>query len=145
MDLRQHYLDYIAAINDGCKPGTLDPFVHEGVIHNDSPPLSVADYATNITDSQVSFPDLSFTVDMIVVEPDGDKDGREGGSGNVAVRIKLAFRPTPAQVETFYEHVFYRFEAGKIRRVWSMLDGAGLKWAEERVNKEKWRIGSGHQ
>ncbi|KIW64737.1 hypothetical protein PV04_09649 [Phialophora macrospora] len=137
MDLKQHYLDYIAAINDGCKPGTLDPFVHEGVVHNDSPPLSVADYAKNITDSQASFSDLSFTAEMIVVEPDGDKDAGERGSGNVAVRIKLAFRPTPTQEETFCEHVFYRFEAGKIRRVWSMLDGAGLKWAEARANAGK--------
>ncbi|OCT45389.1 NTF2-like superfamily protein [Cladophialophora carrionii] len=130
MDLRQHYLDYISAINDGCKPGALDPFVHEGVVHNDSPPLSVAGYAKNITDAQASFSDLSFNVEMIVVEPDGDQEG----FGHLAVRIRLAFRPTPGQKETFYEHVFYRLEAGKIRRVWSMLDGAGLKWAEERAS-----------
>ncbi|ETI21675.1 hypothetical protein G647_08022 [Cladophialophora carrionii CBS 160.54] len=130
MDLRQHYLDYISAINDGCKPGALDPFVHEGVVHNDSPPLSVADYAKNITDAQASFSDLSFNIERIVVEPDGDQEG----FGHLAVRISLAFRPTPGQEETFYEHVFYRLEAGKIRRVWSMLDGAGLKWAEERAS-----------
>ncbi|EXJ56132.1 hypothetical protein A1O7_09063 [Cladophialophora yegresii CBS 114405] len=135
MDLRQHYLDYISAINDGCRPGALDPFVHEGVVHNDSQPLSVADYANNITEAQASFSELRFNVEMIVAEPelDGDKEG----DGNLAVRIKLAFRQRPGQEETFCEHVFYRFEAGKIRRVWSMLDGAGSKWAEARANARK--------
>ncbi|KAJ9604269.1 hypothetical protein H2200_011103 [Cladophialophora chaetospira] len=131
MDLRQHYLDYLAAINDGCKTGSLDPFVHQGVVHNDSSPLSIADYAKNITESQSSFTNLFFSLDMLVVEPDKDKGGQ--GYGNVAVRIRLIFDSEPGEKETFFENVFYRFEEGKIKQVWSMLDGAGLKWAQERA------------
>src|ERR1700742_2672565 len=135
MDLRQHYINYISSINNGCKPGTLDPFVHEGVVHNDSPPLSVAKYATNMTDAQASLPGLLFHIDKLVVEPDKDKGDQ--GNGNVAVRIRLSFRPQPKKEEIFHEHVFYRFEDGKIRQVWSMLDGAGLKWAQERAKGAK--------
>jgi predicted ester cyclase len=135
MDLRQHYLNYISSINDGCKPGTLEPFVHDGVIHNDSPPLSIARYATNMTDAQASLPGLTFHIDNIVVE--ADKDGGDHGNGNMAVRIRLTFKPLPDKEEVFYEHVFYRFEDGKIRQVWSMLDGAGLKWAQARSNEAK--------
>lgn len=135
MDLRAHYLNYIAAINDGCKPGTLDPFVHEGVVRNESLPLSIADYAKNVTDAQASLTNLFFNLDMLIVEPDKDKGDQ--GSGNVAVRIRLTFDPEPGQKETFHENVFYRFENGKIKQVWSMLDGAGLKWAQERAKRRE--------
>lgn len=135
MDLREHYLSYIAAINDGCQPGTLDPFVQEGVVHNESPPLSVADYAKNMTEAQASFTDLSFHVEMLIVE--ADKIKGDQGNGNVAVRIRLTFEPERTQKETFHENVIYRFENGKIKQVWSMLDGAGLKWSQERAKAKE--------
>jgi predicted ester cyclase len=135
MDLRQHYFKYITAINEGCKPGTLDPFVHEGVVHNSSPPMSIVEYAKNMTEAQASFQSLRFSVDKLTVEPDMDNGDR--GNGNVAVRIKLSFEPAPGKEEVFHEHVFYRFEEGKIREVWSMLNGAGLKWSQERAKREQ--------
>ena len=135
MDLRDHYLNYIAAINDGCKPGSLDPFVHEGVIYNDSPPLSIADYAKNMTEAQASFTNLSFNLDIVIVE--ADKDKGDQGNGNFAVRISLTFEAESGREETFHENVFYRFEGGKIKQVWSMVDGAGRKWAEERAKRKE--------
>jgi predicted ester cyclase len=135
MDLRQHYRDYIDSINAGCKGGTLDRFVHEGIVHNHSSPMTVAQYAQIMIDSQASFPDLNFEVEQLIV--DGDQDSKDGSSGNLAVRIKLTFRPDPQKEESFHEHVFYRFEDGKIRQVWSMLDGAGLRWAQERQDSGK--------
>ena len=133
MDLKQHYLNYISAINEGCTVASLEPFVHEGVIHNDSPPLSIARYATNITDAQASLSNLIFYVEKLLVELDKDKGDQ--GNGDVAVRIKLSFRSTPDKEEVFHENIFYRFEDGKIRQAWSMLDGVGVKWAQERANQ----------
>ena len=132
MDLRQHYLKYLIAINSGCKPGALDPFVHKGVIHNDSGPMSIAKYATNVTDAQAYFQGLDFKIEKLVVDP--DKDEGDQGTGNIAVRLILTFNPTPGEDESFHEHCFYRFEGGKIRQVWSMLDGAGLEWSKKRAN-----------
>lgn len=135
MDLKQHYDDYISAINAGCHVEALSNFVREGIVHNDSPPLSVEQYANAIADSQASFPGLDFHVEMIVVESDKDDKGQLG-YGNVAVRIKLSYdHPELGRKEGFHEHVFYRFEGWKITRVWSLLDGAGQKWRDEKAAK----------
>jgi len=135
MDLREHYLSYISQINAGqCGSGGLSKYVHEGVVHNDSRPMPVDDYAQIIIDSQADLPGLLFEVDMLVVEEAHD-DQRGPGDGSVAARLKLTYSPEPLTTETFFEHVFYRFEGGKIRRVWSLLDGAGLKWKEAREGK----------
>ncbi|EXJ78879.1 hypothetical protein A1O1_09281 [Capronia coronata CBS 617.96] len=140
MDLRQLYTDYIAQINAGCGSGALAKYVNNGIVHNDSSPLSVDDYAQIILDSQASFPGLLFEVDMLVTD---DANGAKGG-GSIAARIKLSYdrsvaasNPSPETTsqqstkETFYEHVFYSLEGGKISRVWSILDGAGQRWREE--------------
>jgi len=151
MDLREHYLSYISRINRGeCAAGGLNlglsPFVHEGVIHNDSPPMTVDEYARLISDSQRELPGLYFDAEMLVVEsatqPDqhphphsaGQSSSQGAANGTVAARLKLTYKPTPGtdETEAFYEHVFYRFQGGKISRVWSLLDGAGLRWKEER-------------
>lgn len=133
-DLKQHYHDYIAVIGQGCPVGPMESYVHDGVIHNQSAPKSVAEYSKMIADSQVYFPGLQFHVETLVIEPDGGEPVQANqGSAQVAVRIRLTFNPTGDKEEAFYEHVFYRFDKGKISRVWSMLDGAGLKWVRDRL------------
>ncbi|KAL2413557.1 hypothetical protein ABEF95_004479 [Exophiala dermatitidis] len=145
MDLHNIYTSYIAQINAGCGSGALKNYVNDGIIHNDSKPMSVDEYAQIILDSQAAFPGLFFEVERLVIESDKGEPG-EKGDGNVAARIKLSY--TSSQVhsqqgdeatssqspkEFFYEHVFYRLEGGKISQVWSLLDGAGQKWNEERT------------
>lgn len=132
MDLRDQYLTYISVINSGkAGSGGLSDFVNEGVIHNDSAPMSVDKYAKLITDSQRDLPGLLFEIDMLVVEDDKGEQSTNG-DGSIAAIIKLTYHPTLTTEETFHEHVFYRLERGKISRVWSLLDGAGLKWKENR-------------
>ncbi|EXJ84022.1 hypothetical protein A1O3_04689 [Capronia epimyces CBS 606.96] len=144
MDLAQLYTSYIAQINAGCEQGALSKFVNDGVVHNDSAPMSVDEYAQIIIDSQASFPGLHFDVETLVTESAKGEKGR-AGDGTVAARIKLSYnsdtvnsnsslQTTPPQTnkEVFYEHVFYQLEGGKISRVWSLLDGAGQKWKEGR-------------
>lgn len=154
MDLRQRYTDYISQINAGCGSGALTAYVNEGIIHNDSAPLTVDEYAQIIIDSQAKLPGLHFEVDLLVTENAKGEQGAKG-DGSIAARIKLSYDRSRAaggsisspgstqsqsDREVFYEHVFYRLEGGKISRVWSVLDGAGQKWREEyeaRKGKEK--------
>lgn len=129
MDLRKQYQDYIVAINN---KKTLENFVHDGVCHNNSGPLSAVKYTQNIRDAQADMLGLFFEIDSLVVEADEGSRG-EQGDGNVACRIKLSFESKSGEKEDFIEHVFYRFEQGKIKRVWSLLDGAGLEWCKRRA------------
>ncbi|OAP55896.1 hypothetical protein AYL99_10048 [Fonsecaea erecta] len=152
-DLRRQYLAYIHKINSSpCGPGDLDEFVKDGVVHNDSAPMPVHEYARLIGDSKRDLPGLLFEVEMLIVEknhgsiispppaavvsttstPGSKEDWRQKCDGSVAARLKLTYKPTPTTQDTFYEHVFYALEQGKIFRVWSLLDGAGLKWKEKR-------------
>ncbi|OAL32699.1 hypothetical protein AYO20_07857 [Fonsecaea nubica] len=156
-DLRRQYLAYIDKINSSsCGPGDLDEFVKHGVVHNDSAPMAVDEYARLIGDSKRDLPGLHFAVDMLVVEkiqkpstttaatstttttsissPSDAGDDKHDGS--IAARIKLTYKPTPTTQDTFFEHVFYALEQGKISRVWSLLDGAGLKWKEKRDQQQ---------
>ena len=134
MDLRTIYTEYVSRIN-AQSDHDFSNFVSNGIVHNDFPPLTVEQYAQIIIDSQGSFRDLKFDVAMLVVEHEDDK-----GNGSIAVRIRLSYIPESeahkdageARVEEFYEHVFYSFKQVKIIRVWSLLDGAGQKWDQER-------------
>lgn len=76
---------------------------------------------------------------MLTVEDD-EGAGAESGTGTVAARLRLSYSPLgkpvhggsentegdggvdEAGIVVFYEHVFYRFEEGKIRKVWSLVD-----------------------
>jgi len=134
MDLRAHYSNYISHINARSYQ-TFSDFVSDGIVHNDSQPMSVQLYAQIIIDGQASFRDQKFEIQMLVLENDDSE-----GNGSLAARLRLTYIPDSeqgksveeAKVAEFYEHVFYRFENGKIVRVWSLLDGAGQKWKEER-------------
>ena len=137
MDLREKYLSYISRINSGqSASGGLSEFVNEGVVHNDSAPMSVDQYTKIITDSQRDLPGLFFEVDMLIVEDDTSQQASKG-AGSVAAIIKLTYKPTPTTQDIFREHVFYRLEGGKISKVWSLLDGAGLKWKAKRDAQEE--------
>lgn len=139
MDLRSIYNAYITTLNDQGYT-RLSPFVHEDMIHNDSKPMSPDQYGQMIVDSIQDFPGFLFAVEMLTVEEDESSGARSGsGTGTVATRLRLSYTPGQtgsvsgartnvdadggeSQRVTFYEHVFYRFEAGKIRRVWSLVD-----------------------
>jgi predicted ester cyclase len=120
MDLRATYNEYIETLNNqGYK--RLAPFVHDNMIHNDSKPMSPDAYGQMILDTIQDFPGFRFHVEMLTVEQPGN-----AGDGTVAARLRLSYAPlgtrTEAERVVFYEHVFYRFELGKIRRVWSLVD-----------------------
>ena len=106
------------------------PFVAPGVVHNSSNAMTPDEYGQMILNSIKDFKDFEFKVETLVVEEDkhGVTVGSNNGEGNgrVAARLRLSYeRPrtqSGASRIVFYEHVFYRFEKGKIARVWSLVD-----------------------
>ncbi|KEF53554.1 uncharacterized protein A1O9_10529 [Exophiala aquamarina CBS 119918] len=123
MDLRTIYNEYISTLND-MGYLRLSPFVAENVVHNSSKAMTPDEYGQMILDSTKDFKDFNFEVEDLVVEE--DSVASNNGDGTVAARLKLSYEPPGIQPGlcrlVFYEHVFYRFEAGKISRVWSLVD-----------------------
>ena len=121
MDLKTHYQGYIDKLNGELTAGCLDPYIEDGIVFNDSGKLSVADCVHNVQEVQAILPGLHFDVEWIVVEKDPGSQG-EQGFANVAVRARVSYNSALGKEITFTEHVFYRFEAGKIARGKSIVD-----------------------
>jgi predicted ester cyclase len=103
-DLRQRYLDYLTCLN-ARDWSRLGDHVHPDVVHNGRA-LGVAGYRAMLEDDVRRYPDLRFDVRLLAV--DGD-----------LVAARLWFDLAPA---AFAEHVFYRFEDGLVREVWSLIE-----------------------
>lgn len=120
IDLRQHYLNYIATLNER-RFEDLPTFVADELVYNDVR-ITGGQYRELLEDD-VRTTDLHFDVQDLVVD-----------DGYVACRIGFdctprepfhGRAPTGARV-VFTEHVFYRFEHDHITQVWSLLDVAAL-------------------
>lgn len=115
--LEQRYRDYLAVLDER-RFDDLSAFVADVVVHDDVT-MSGQQYREAREDEVRRIPDLSFQVLHVLVAGD-----------LVAARLRfdctpvLAFRgrePSGSPV-AFTEHVFYRFEGGRIAQVWSLLD-----------------------
>ncbi len=122
IDLKGHYLDYIAALN-GRRLDELPEFVADRLVYNDAP-MTGGQYRELLERDMRTIPDLFFDVQQLVVD-----------SGAVACRIRFdctpsgpfrGLQPTGSRV-LFDEHVFYRFEKQRIVQVCSLLDVAALE------------------
>lgn len=120
--LEQHYLDYLAALNER-RFGDLSAFVADDLVYDDAP-LGARRYRELLEDDVRRIPDLSYDVQHLVVAGD-----------HVAARLRFdctpvetfhGFAPTGARV-VFTEHVFYRFRERRIAQVWSLLDVEALQ------------------
>ncbi|KAJ3984209.1 hypothetical protein F5890DRAFT_67310 [Lentinula detonsa] len=119
--LEEHYRRYIGYLNER-KTHDLSDFVHDELTYNDKP-MSRADYQKYIGDDIARIPDLYFDIHHLLVSGD-------------YVSSRIRFKCTPVkefrghspngQTISFVEHVFYRFEDGKIRQVWSLLDDQAI-------------------
>jgi predicted ester cyclase len=115
--LRQHYLNYLQALNER-RFADLDEFVAEELTYNDRP-LTRATYQHDREQDVVVFPDLVYRVGLLVVEGE-----------QVACRLDFQCTPVttfrgvepPGHAVAFSEYVFYRFERGRIVAVWSLID-----------------------
>lgn len=116
------YHAYLACLNER-DLGGLGEHVHTLVEYNDAP-VGLAGYRAMLEADFAAIPDLRFKPTLLIAEPPH-------------IASRLAFDCTPAgelfgmavngQRVRFFENVFYQFEAGKIRRVWSVIDKAAIQ------------------
>jgi predicted ester cyclase len=119
--LSVRYRDYIDCLNRQ-DWAVLGAFVHEKAEHNDRP-LGLMGYRKMLEADFRAIPDLRFEIRLLLSQPP-------------FVASRLHFDCTPAGVlfglpvngrrVRFDENVFYAFEEGKIRRVWSVIDTAAI-------------------
>jgi predicted ester cyclase len=122
VDLTAIYRDYIDCLNKQAWP-TLGNFVHDDV-HYNGQQIGLSGYRKLLESDYDAIPDLYFDVQLLVSDPP-------------YVASRLRFDCTPRgellglQVNgkrvSFSENVFYEFRAGKIARVWSVIDKATIE------------------
>lgn len=118
-ELAAHYRAYIALINlHHLSSDDLAPFAHDAVTHNGTR-LSRHEYGALILRA-LDDPAHTFNIDRLIVQGD-----------TAAVRIVFDRRASDGTITPGFpyegklamaEHAFYRFEHGKIREVWSIVE-----------------------
>ncbi|WP_053143929.1 ester cyclase [Pseudomonas sp. P97.38] len=121
-NLADLYNDYIACLN-AQDWKSLEHFVHPDVVHN-ARPLGLHGYRSMQEADYRAIPDLRFEIAFLVIDPP-------------KLAARLVFNCTPvgeflglavngARI-CFAENVFYAFEDGKIREVWSVIDKVAIE------------------
>ena len=121
-DLAETYRAYIACLNRQDWPA-LGRFVHDDVVHN-ARSLGLSGYRAMLERDFREIPDLHFDIELLASDPP-----------TIAARLKFDCRPVGTFMGlavngkrvTFCENVFYEFESGKIRQVWSVIDKAAIE------------------
>jgi predicted ester cyclase len=121
-DLADLYKGYIACLN-AQDWDNLGRFVGEQVQYNGET-IGLSGYRGMLEGDFQAIPDLRFNIELLVCEPP-----------RVAARLHFDCRPVRVlfgmQVNgrrvTFSENVFYEFQAGRIREVWSVIDKAAIQ------------------
>jgi predicted ester cyclase len=116
-DLSTIYLEYLRCLNER-RWDELGHFISDDVVYNGEL-LRLSGYRAMLESDTAATPDLQFVPELLVAE------------GEI-VSCRLFFQCTPKQVflgieptgrrVSFAEHVFYRFENGRIAEVWSVID-----------------------
>lgn len=121
-ELTNIYRDYIACLNRQDWPA-LGQFVHEDAVHN-ARPLGLSGYRAMLEQDFREIPDLRFNIELLISEPP-----------RIAARLKFDCTPVGTFLGlavngrrvSFCENVFYEFDDGKIRQVWSIVDKAAIE------------------
>ncbi|MCP9232104.1 ester cyclase [Mesorhizobium sp. LMG 17147] len=121
-DLSDRYRGYIACLNKQDWPN-LGRFVHDEVTHNGRK-LGLSGYLEMLVRDFDQIPDLYFDIQLLVADPP-------------YVASRLSFDCTPrgtflgldvsGKRISFAENVFYEFQRGKIRQVWSIIDKTAIE------------------
>jgi predicted ester cyclase len=120
--LRQHYLDYLAVLNDR-RFDDLAGFVAGNLTYNGRPTTRLQ-YQRDREDEAEAIPDLRFNVGLLVTE--GDLVACKLDFDCTPVKTFLGFEPSGSRIQ-FTEHVFYRFSGELIVAVTSLLDLAAIQ------------------
>ena len=116
-DLGDRYRGYLTCLNER-RFDDLREFVHEPVVHNDRT-LRIAEFQDLLRRDAAEIPDLNYEIERLVVQGE-----------QVACRIRFDCTPTASfrgipptgRPISFVEHVFYRYEDGRIAQIWSLID-----------------------
>jgi predicted ester cyclase len=121
-DLVGIYRDYLACLNDR-QWDELGRFVADGVVHNGKR-LGLKGYRAMLEADVDAIPDLQFIPEILLAD-------------DHVVACRLHFRCTPqrdflgfeltGKRVSFPEHVFYRFDDGRIVEVWSVIDKEAIR------------------
>jgi predicted ester cyclase len=122
VDLADRYRGYLTCLNER-RFHDLPEFVHEPVVHNDRT-LRIAEFQDLLRRDAAEIPDLNYEIERLVVQGE-----------QVACRIRFDCTPTASfrgilptgRPISFVEHVFYRYEDGRIAQIWSLIDMEAIR------------------
>jgi predicted ester cyclase len=117
VDLRQVYLDYLAAAN-ARQLHRMAEFVHDTVVFNGET-VSREVYVDALRQAVDSVPDLAWRIDDLIIE--GDRVAVRLTDTGTPAKEWLGLQPTGRDV-TFTECAFYHFRDGRFERMWFVLD-----------------------
>jgi predicted ester cyclase len=116
-NLESTYLAYLDALN-GRRFDELDRYVCDELVYNDKL-LTRQEYADMIAADVRAVPDLRYEAHLL--STGGDLVACRLWFDCTPTSTFLGLEPTGSAV-SFAEHVFYRFEGGRIAHVWSLID-----------------------
>jgi predicted ester cyclase len=116
------YRDYIACLNRQDWPN-LQRFVQDDVSHNGRA-FGLAGYRAMLERDFEEIPDLYFNIELLVAEPPYVASRLNFDCAPNGLFLGL---PVNGRRVRFAENVFYRFRAGKIDEVWSVIDKAAIE------------------
>ena len=121
-ELRSIYQGYLDCLNARAW-SRLGEFVHDMATHNGRP-FGLAGYRSMLQSDFQQIPDLRFRAALLACDPP-------------VVAARLEFHCSPkgeflglpvnGRTVSFAENVFYTFDGGKIKTVWSVLDKTAIE------------------
>lgn len=120
--LKAIYREYISSLNKR-DLSQLGRFVHEDVRYNEQP-IGLAGYRQMLEGNYRDIPDLYFNIDILVCEPPYLSSRLRF---DVTPKGQFMGLPINGRSVLFYENVIYKYEGGKIKQVWSVIDKAAIE------------------
>jgi predicted ester cyclase len=116
------YRSYLACLNDR-RWSALGEYVADDVVHNGRA-LGLSGYRAMLESDTRVIPDLEFVPEILLA--DGQVVSCRLFFQCTPQHEFLGFEPTGQRV-SFAEHVFYRFDGGRIREVYSLIDRDAIR------------------
>ncbi|OTA60815.1 SnoaL-domain-containing protein [Hypoxylon sp. EC38] len=124
-ELEDKYRAYISCINAQTMETDLHKFCHPEVVHN-TKTLTINEYRLLIQEAFAAIPDITFDLHTVIADDEAQRVAARIEFTGTPVGILAGAKPNGCRVN-FCEHVTYRFEDGKIARVWSIVDWASYR------------------
>ncbi|KAI0138504.1 SnoaL-domain-containing protein [Hypoxylon sp. NC0597] len=124
-ELEAKYRAYISCINAQTMETDLHRFCHPEVVHN-TKTLTIDEYRLLIQEAFTAIPDITFDLHTVIADDEAQRVAARIEFTGTPVGILAGAKPNGRGVN-FCEHVTYRFEHGKIARVWSIVDWASYR------------------